>query len=121
MTGESLLKTVGTFIAVTYSFKRFSFCSYFLLTLISFENLSLFYIFMNIPIIPNFIYQIYYELLNLQFVLKQIFKCLRSETINKIRLTSSFDLVFLTEFIINIPSFVIPAVLRIRIPYSSFY
>ena len=61
---EEILKVV---ISIT-NLLKVSFCSYFLLTLFSFQNLSLFYIFMNIEIIPLFTKQIYYQLLYILFV-----------------------------------------------------
>jgi hypothetical protein len=50
------------------NFLKISACSYFIFYLVSFEILSLFYIFLNINTIPFLTKQIYYKLLNITFM-----------------------------------------------------
>ena len=55
-------------LASASSLLKMSICSYFLFNFISFENLSLFYIFLNIKSVPIFVRLIYNKLLSILLV-----------------------------------------------------
>ena len=55
-------------LASASSLLKMSICSYFLFNFISFENLSLFYIFLNIKSVPIFVRLFYNKLLNILLV-----------------------------------------------------
>ena len=65
---SQILTFITKILASASSLLKMSVCSYFLFNFVNFENLSLFYIFLNIKSVPIFVRLIYKKLLTILFI-----------------------------------------------------